>query len=94
MEAEVRDKADTIISLDLHGFVVEDAVDAMLKFVDQNLFQGESCCRIIHGKGTGTLAAMVKREADKLREQNFIAEYFPSHRYPGAAVVMVFPWEE
>jgi hypothetical protein len=91
MHAELCDKSDTLPNLDLHGFTKENAVQEMEHFVSHQIFTGESCCRIVHGKGTGVLERAIKREIEKLIQQGNIQISFPSQRYLGAAIVVVFP---
>jgi DNA-nicking Smr family endonuclease len=88
--AEIADSSGELPELDLHG---ETANEASVEVYDYLLSQnaaGESCCRIVHGKGTGTLERVVSKEIQDLTEQGVIETSFPSRKYPGAAVVIVF----
>ena len=91
MHAELCDKSNTLPNLDLHGFTKENAIQEMEHFVSHQIFIGESCCRIVHGKGTGILERAVKKEIEKLVKDGKIQKSFPSQRYPDAAIVVVFP---
>lgn len=91
MHAELSDRSDNIPNLDLHGFTKDDAVAETEQFLSHQIFVGESCCRIAHGKGKGILERAIKREIGKLVKQNKIQTSFPSQRYPDGAIVVVFP---
>ncbi len=53
--AEISDRSGELQELDLHGQVVQQASVNIYGFVTSLADSGESCCRIIHGKGTGVL---------------------------------------
>ncbi|MBI1363816.1 MAG: hypothetical protein GC134_07500 [Proteobacteria bacterium] len=40
-------------SIDLHGFYVEDAWQALMNFLHQSQQQGHRCVLVVHGKGAG-----------------------------------------
>lgn len=88
--AEISDRSGELQELDLHGQVVQQASVNIYGFVTSLADSGESCCRIIHGKGTGVLQQVVMNELDDLLQQNIIETYFQSQKYPGAAIVVVF----
>jgi DNA-nicking Smr family endonuclease len=90
--AEIVDlTSSTMPQLDLHGEFAREAAIAVYGYVTRMASSGESCCRIVHGKGTGVLQQVVTRELDELLEQGVIEASFQSQKYPGAAVVVVFP---
>lgn len=91
MHAELSDRSDTLPNLDLHGFTKENAIEEMERFVSHQIFTGESCCRIVHGKGKGVLERAIRREIEKLVRHRKVQTSFPSQRYPDAAIVIVFP---
>ncbi len=91
MHAELCDESDSLPTLDLHGFTKEQAIDELRHFLSHQAFIGGSCCRIIHGKGTGALERTVKQEIEFLVKQNKIQMSFPSRKHPTAALVVVFP---
>jgi DNA-nicking Smr family endonuclease len=47
--------------LDLHGHTREQAAGAVAAFIEQCLARGKRCVRIVHGKGTGTLRAKLRK---------------------------------
>jgi DNA-nicking Smr family endonuclease len=88
--AEIADQSGELPELDLHG---ETANQASVEIYDYILSQnaaGESCCRIVHGKGTGVLERVVQKEVEDLTVQGIIETSFQSRKYPGAAIVIVF----
>ena len=89
-QAEMADQSGELPELDLHG---ETANQASVEIYDYILSQnaaGESCCRIVHGKGTGVLERVVQKEVEDLTLQGVIETSFQSRKYPGAAIVIVF----
>lgn len=88
--AEVADVSGEMPELDLHGQTGQDASLNIYGYISRMAGSGESCCRIVHGKGTGVLQQVTVRELDDLVQQNVIETYFQSQKYPGAAVVVVF----
>jgi len=93
MHAELSDQSDSIPSLDLHGFTKENATAEMMTFISHQIFTGEPCCRIVHGKGTGILERTVRKEIEKLVREYKVQSSFPSQRHSDAAIVVVFPEE-
>lgn len=89
--AEIADQTGDMPELDLHGQTGQEASLNVYGYITRMATAGESCCRIIHGKGTGVLQQVVTKEVGELVEQNVIETYFQSQKYPGAAVVVVFP---
>src|ERR1700691_4268366 len=90
MHAELCDKSDMLPNLDLHGFTKENAIQEMEHFVSHQIFTGESCCRIVHGKGTGVLERAIKKEIERLIREDKIQTSFPSQRHSDAAIIIVF----
>ena len=64
---------------------------AVHSYITSMASSGEEFCRITYGKGTGTLQQVVAREVAQLTEDGVIESSFPSQKYPGAAVVVMFP---
>jgi DNA-nicking Smr family endonuclease len=92
MHAELADQSNRIPTLDLHGLTKENALDNVRQFLSHQIFTGESCCRIVHGKGKGVLERVIKREIAGLVNDQKIESSFPSRRSPGAAIIVVFPF--
>jgi DNA-nicking Smr family endonuclease len=88
--AEIADISGELPELDLHGQTGQEASLNVYGYVTRMADSGESCCRIIHGKGTGVLERVVAKEVEDLTEQGIIEVSFPSQKYPGAAIVVVF----
>lgn len=91
MHGELCDQSGNLSILDLHGFTKEQAIDELRQFLSHQIFVGESCCRIIHGKGEGVLERAVKKEIENLIKQQKIQTSFPSRPHPTSAIVVVFP---
>ena len=89
--AEIADQSGEPPELDLHGQTGQEAALNVYGYVTRMADSGELCCRIIYGRGTGVLQQVVAKEISELAEQNIIATYFQSQKYPGAAIVVVFP---
>lgn len=66
MHAELCDRSDNLPILDPHGFTKEHATDEARQFLSHQIFTGASCCRIVHGKGSGVVAGAVKKEIGRL----------------------------
>lgn len=47
-------------TIDLHGLLVEEAIDTLEHFLDQALLHGESEVKVIHGHGSGRLKKAVR----------------------------------
>ncbi len=90
-QAEIADVSGELPELDLHGQTGQEASLNVYGYVTRMADSGESCCRIIHGKGTGVLQQVVTDELEELMQQNVIETYFQSQKYPGAAILVVFP---
>lgn len=89
-QAEFRDRSGELQELDLHGQTAQQASVNVYGFLTSLADSGEPCCLVIHGKGTGTLERVVSKEIQDLTEQGIIETSFPSQKYPGAAIVVVF----
>jgi len=40
--------------IDLHGMTVAEARGALREFVDESVYRGHTCVRVVHGKGIGS----------------------------------------
>jgi DNA-nicking Smr family endonuclease len=90
-QAEIADQSGEMPELDLHGQTGQEASLNVFDYVTRMADSGESCRRIVHGKGTGVLQQVVTDELEDLMQQNVTETYFQSQKYPGAAIVVVFP---
>ena len=90
-QAEIADQSGELPELDLHGQTGQEASLNVYGYVTRMADSGELCCRIVHGKGTGVLQQVVTNEIGELMEQRVIETYFQSQKYPGAAIIVVFP---
>ena len=70
--------------LDLHGLTVAEAKHALDLFLDRAVATGSAVVKVIHGKGTGALAAFL---AEALPGDPRVADTRPSHR-PGESAVL------
>lgn len=61
-------RGQAVPTLDLHGFVVADVIDAVDRFLVQNQKRGTRKVRIITGRGTG---AVRKEALDWLKRGGF-----------------------
>jgi DNA mismatch repair protein MutS2 len=76
--------------LDLHRLTVDEALIKLDKFLHDAYVAGYSQVRVIHGKGTGTLRQMVRRE---LARHPLVKSYRPGGRFEGGsegATVAIF----
>lgn len=89
--AEIADVSGNLPELDLHGQTSQEASLNVYGYVTRLASTGELSCRIIHGKGTGVLQQAVTKEIEELMGQRIVDAYFPSQKYPGAAIVVLFP---
>ena len=89
--AEIADKSGELPELDLHGQTGQEASLNIYAYITRMAASGESCCRIVHGKGTGVLERIVAKEIEELTAQGIIESSFPSRKYPGAAIVVTYP---
>lgn len=89
--AEITDQTGNMPELDLHGQSAQEASLNVYAYINRMATSGETCCRVIHGKGTGVLEQVVIKEIGELIEQGIIENYFQSKKYPGAALVVIFP---
>ena len=88
--AEIADQSGELPELDLHGQTGQEASLNVYSYVTRMAASGESCCRIVHDKGTGVLQQVVIKEIKELMEQGIVETHFPSQKYPGAAEVIIF----
>lgn len=88
--AQIADQSGELPELDLHGQTGQEASLNVYGYVTRMAASGESCCRIVHGKGTGVLQQVVIKEINELIEQGIVETHFQSQKYPGAAEVIIF----
>ena len=65
---------------DLRGMRVEEALDAVAKFLDDHLYRGDDAVFLLHGHGTGALKAAVR---DWLRTAVGVRRWRPAERGEG-----------
>lgn len=89
--AEIRDKGQGVVNLDLHGKDADDARDKILNFVSNQIKDGNIYCRIIHGKGRGILQKTTQQVLENLKQQGVILDYFDSQHglHQGAGVMVM-----
>lgn len=89
--AELRDKGDEVVSLDLHGKDIYDAREMIINFISNQIKAGNKDCRIIHGKGTGALHKTAQQVLENFKQQGVIINYFDSQhsKYQGAAIMVM-----
>ncbi len=69
------DKARSInIELDLRGMMVDEALDATEKYIDDAYLAGLSLIYIIHGKGTGALRSAIR---EMLKKHAMVSSFAP-----------------
>lgn len=73
--------------LDVHGYTVDEAIEAVDKYLDQAIVDGLMQVRILHGKGTGILS----REIRAFLQQHPLVEstHFAPHYQGGVGVTIV-----
>jgi DNA mismatch repair protein MutS2 len=74
------------IEVDLRGLRAEDALDKLERYLERAHLAGLPFVRIIHGKGTGRLRAVV-REA--LAEEPYVRSFEPGSEKEGGDGVTV-----
>lgn len=77
---------DASASLDLHGYTVDEAVDAVAAFLNEALLAGNAEVRIIHGRSGGKIKAAVHRQ---LKGIPSIRRYSVDPRNAGVTIVML-----
>jgi len=86
------EKARTILTeLDLRGMRVDEAFDAVDKYLDDAVLSGLPRARIIHGKGTGALRDAVR---DQLRQDRRVASIRPGEAGEGGDGVTVASFQK
>lgn len=81
--------------IDLHGMTAAEADDALQDFIDESLFRGHTCVRIIHGKGRGSghrgpvLKTRVNSRLRRRREVLAFASARQAHGGTGAVNVLL-----
>jgi DNA mismatch repair protein MutS2 len=71
-------------TLDLHGFTVEQAREALLRHLDAAFRAGDASVEIIHGIGTGKVKAAVLKE---LKGIEAVRQVKPHPTNPGSTLV-------
>jgi DNA mismatch repair protein MutS2 len=85
------EKARTILTeLDLRGMRVDEALDAVDKYLDDAVLSGLPRARIIHGRGTGALREAVR---DQLRQDRRVASHRPGEAGEGGDGVTVVSFQ-
>jgi DNA mismatch repair protein MutS2 len=72
--------------LDLHRLTVDEALLVLDQYLHDAYLAGYSQVRIVHGKGTGILRQMVRRE---LSVHPLVSSFRPGERYEGGLGVTV-----
>ncbi len=71
-------------TLDLHGFTVQEAKEALLQFLSDSILAGHSRIEIIHGHGTGK----VKNAAHRvLKGSDVVKRFEVNQRNSGSTTV-------
>lgn len=83
-EAEILQDGDDAV-LDLHGMTKDEARAKIDLFLDRMVASGAVPAKIVHGKGQGTLAMLVR---DLLGRDARVKRFQPSLTQMGAAVVI------
>lgn len=63
-------------TVDLHEFTTQEAVLALDRFINHEFLEGSESVKIIHGRGTGKLRAMIQ---DFLGKHELVAAFRDSH---------------
>lgn len=89
-QAEVREASGKMAELDLHGMDEATARGEIDKFLNQLFMSGERVGRIVHGKGTGKLAEVVRKVLEEQKQAGLV-EVYGSTKKPGSfgAAVLV-----
>src|ERR1700683_941714 len=74
--AEIADRTGTMPELDLHGEFAQEAATAVYGYITNVASSGEPFCRIVYGKGTGTLQQVVAKEIAQLVEDGVVESSF------------------
>jgi len=90
-QAEIRELAGTLAELDLHGMNEAEARSAIYGFLNQLFMSGEQVGKIIHGKGTGKLAQVVREVLEEQKQAGIVERYGEPRKLgsAGAAVLVV-----
>lgn len=81
--------------IDLHGMTASEADDALQDFIDESVFRGHTCVRVIHGKGRGSghrgpiLKTRVNSRLRRRREVLAFASARQAHGGTGAVNVLL-----
>ena len=80
----VDSKNSAITEIDLHGMRLDEAESAVMKFVDQLYFHGETSGRIIHGMG------IIKEKLPQwLKNYPYVKRFELAPFNPGATLVFL-----
>jgi DNA mismatch repair protein MutS2 len=74
------------LELDLHGMRVEEAQPLLEKYLDDAILAGYSSVRINHGRGTGTLRAVVQ---EYLKSHPQVRAFHPAPSHEGGEGVTI-----
>ncbi|MBI5934132.1 MAG: endonuclease MutS2 [Chloroflexi bacterium] len=74
------------LEVSLRGMMVEDALDALERYLEKAYLAGLPFVRIVHGKGTGKLRAAVR---DALRGHSYVRAFEEAHPNEGGEGVTV-----
>ena len=84
--------------IDLHGLRIDDARDALSRFIRESHRQGIRCVRVVHGKGLGSpgkTPVLKSRVHSWLVQKNAVLAFVqarPADGGAGALVVLLQPW--
>ena len=71
-------------TLDLHGFTVQEAEEALLQFLSDSVLAGHQRIEVVHGHGTGKVKGAVGRV---LGSSDVVKRFEVNPRNAGATVV-------
>jgi DNA-nicking Smr family endonuclease len=72
--------------IDLHGLTSAAAREVLKEFIEQSIFRGHTCVRIVHGKGlrSGQNGPVLKREVDRwLRRWEAVLAFVSARQVDG-----------
>ena len=75
----------------LRRLTVEEALDKLERYLNDAYLAGLPTVRVIHGKGTGTLRQVVRRE---LKGHPLVKSFRPAELYEGGTGVTIVELEE
>lgn len=74
-------------TLDLHGYAVDEAIDALDRFLYRSLQSKELKVKVMTGKGTG---AVFKAVTEYLKKGNYPWQFEMVNKQPNKGVLVVF----